>query len=309
MEKIILIFLILSIKCHSRVIDYIIPFYNFSLHNTPVIFTNETALKNELNYYKNFKKISLLHVAGSTITSILTITTVGLGSSLFIYVTPLSLTYWGYHVYVTHKSSHIEQKCKFLIEDDKNDNRFYPPWEEYLQEYLKLPKMLFNPILFAILIYFYVYAYFYLNYKIKKVSFWVILLSLFYTFSFLQSVQESNSNLKIKKQILRNELKWTCHVNRMSFRKKITKTIFSLFGIQTDKSGYLVGDTKCKELELEINKTDETFIDILYKTFTRSFLTILKELFNSLKFIDKILMILLSILLLIIKYKNKNKKN
>ncbi len=214
---------------------------------------------------------------------------------------PISMTYWGYNVYITHKSSHIEQKCKFLLEEDKNDFRFEKTW----QDYLRIPQILFNPALFLILSYLFIYFYLWLyqndSYypkvtRIRGVTFWIMLFSFFYTYSFLQSVKASSNKLDIKRVQLKKELTWKCHVNRMTFTRKLKKTLFSFFGIQTDEDGYLVGDKECKELEIRLYEIDESIIDILYQTFTRSFTSIISELFRSVKKTDKLLIIVLSIL-------------
>lgn len=89
---IFIIFIILNFGYSFKYLNYFIPFYNFSLHNTPVILTNETILENELKYYKEIKKISVIHVAGS---GIVALTTFGLSSIVFSFMAPVTFCYWG----------------------------------------------------------------------------------------------------------------------------------------------------------------------------------------------------------------------
>jgi len=294
---------------------YVFPIYDFNLHNTPVIFTNDTEIESEIKYYNKMRKTTIVHTYGSTILSFLGLTkflsfgaSVGILSSVVLYTTPISLAYWGYNVYITHKSAHLEQKCKFLLNENKIDDRYQKTWEEYL----RIPKILFNPILFAILIYLFLFVYvLYGNYiefaisttniKVPRVSFLIVLILFFYVYSFFQTIRSSNLKLDVKRGLIRKEIKWKCHVNRMTFTRKLKKTVFSLVGIQSDEDGYLVGDKECMNLELSLYNIEESIIDIMYKTITRSLLSIVKELFNSIRFIDKILIIFISIIFIILR--------
>ena len=70
-----------------------------------IVDTDKTNLESEVNYYNKIRKIGLIHTAGSTLTSLISLTSVGLGlSTISIFIAPVSLTYWGYHVYMTQKS-------------------------------------------------------------------------------------------------------------------------------------------------------------------------------------------------------------
>ncbi len=304
-----------KIKCFPNIFNHIgdftinhfLPFYNFSLHDTPVILTNDTVLIEEARYYNEMRKIGTLHVIGSSVPTVISVTgsIIG-GTMLFTYGAPLSFLYMGYHIYLTHKSAHLEQKLNFLIsEDHLTDMRFSKGWTEYL----RLPRFLFKPWIFAISLYSLLIVVVWKNIKrlreiktIESVKIYciqwavslLVLLFVIYFFSFLQMADESNKKLTIKDDFIREELRWKCHVRRMTFMTYITKLFKTLFSLQTDERGYSL-DKDCRKLELELYDLEEPTISIVYKTFVRSFTAIIKELFQSLEMVDKILLITLTV--------------
>lgn len=291
--QIICILFLFVIKFNNcSFLNYIIPFYKFELHPTPLIFTNTTNLKQEMTFYDNMKKYTVIHVAGSTLATVTMYTT-------FCYLTPIPVIYWSYHLYMFHKSSHMEQQCKFHI-NEKEDDRFKTgnKWYDY-----NIPEFIFSPILFCLTCWGFIII-FTVKYGISKKLF-IIILFIFYTYSFFQQIKDSIDRLTIKRDIIKRQLTYECNILRMSYRRRITKNIYSFFGMQTDKLGYLVNDKQCKQLEIDLYSLDESFIDILFKTFTKSILTIFKELYFSISTINKITILCSSFLFYkIIKYVN-----
>lgn len=291
--KLITIFLLMSYICNGcngsligKTFQYILPFYNFELHTTPMVFTNNTDMIEEIKFYDDMQKSTILHVAGSTIASVVVSTT-------FFYLTPIPITYWAYHIYVFQKSSHMEQKCKFIIDIDENDeNRFRSTNKWY---FYNIPEVFFNPIVFCLIVYIFLFIVI-CKYGISKKIIFSLLL-FFYTYSFFQQVKDSIDRLTIKREIKLRELQWKCNSLRMSFWKRTQKSFLTFWGFQTDKYGYLVDDKNCQRLENELYSIDESFIDILFKTFTKSILVIFKELYFSISLIDRILIIGFSIIM------------
>ena len=264
---------------------YLVPFYDFELHTTPMIFTNNTDMIEEMKFYDNMKRSTILHVAGSTIASVAISTT-------FFYLSPIPISYWAYHIYIFQKSSHMEQKCKFIIDVDENEEERFLTTNKWY--FYNIPEFFFNPILFCLFVYIFLFVII-LKYGLsKKIIFSLILF--FYTYSFFQQVKDSINRLTIKREIKLRELQWKCNSLRMSYWRRAQKSFLSFWGFQTDKYGYLVDDKDCQQLEIELYSIDESFIDILYKTFTKSFLLIFKELYYSISLIDRVLIVTFSLL-------------
>ena len=295
----VITFLLFGFGVCGKLTNIFFPFYNFSMHNSPVVFKNKTKLGNEMKYYAHIKKISLFHVVGSSITSLVVLTS-------FSYLAPLPLGYWGYHVYMNHKASHMEQQCSFIIVND--DYRFKKSWHEKIT----IPEVFFNPVVFLFLIYVFSFFLFFQRYDSAKnvgrgILYWIFILLLFlYSYSFIQTIIECRTLLLQERDFKRREIKWKCHLLRMTFWQRIKKTIFSFMGIQTDGDGYVLNE-ECKQLEMDLYKSGYSIIDIFYKTLIRPKITIIREIFNSISLINKIFIISLSIFGLFIKHLFKKK--
>jgi hypothetical protein len=283
--------------------------------------TNETKLKEQNGYYKEMRKISLVHTVFSSITTLA-------GFNTFLYIAPFtapisvpftvcSIFYGGYHMYMNYKSTHIEQVTEFYLHEDKYDSRFEPTW----QEKITIPEFLFNPVVFFVLVYLFTFFLYFFREKFQFVSFLkvdslslkILLTILFYlfiflvflyTFSFAQCIKESNTLILEKRSLKKREIKHKCHVLRMTFWQKVHHWIFGFFKIQTDKMGYVINE-ECIELELELYKINEPLINIFYRTFTRSYLVILNEILNSLSSLNKLFIISLIVLAIFIFIKKK----
>jgi len=275
-----LIFLIRLISC-SSFLNYIIPFYNFTLHDTPLVYNNDTTMENEISFYNDMKKSTILHVAASTVTSVVVVTTMWS-------VAPIPITYWAYHVYVFQKSSHIKQKCEYLVNDNNNDDKRYNRgWTP------NIPSFFFNPLFFCTvsligLILIIVYN------KLSITNIILLGLGFVYMYSFFQEVKISIDKIKIEKDLKLRELLWTCNILRVSYWGRIKKAL-TLSSIQTDDDGYYVNNKECQLLEVEYDTINESFIEILYRTFTKSIISIFRELFysfSSISLIDKILIVI-----------------
>lgn len=302
-----MIFILIFVFVNSKFTDYIFPFYNFSMHNHPVIWKNKTKLENEIVYYKEMRKLSLFHVVGSSVISLITLT------SMISPLAPIPITYWSYYVYMNWRSSHLEQNCEFNIEND--DVRFEKRWHERIV----IPEVIFNPISFLLLIYIFTFFLFWShNKKVKYeqslikqtgrgILFWIMMVLVFvYTYSFIQTSRESRAELLSNRDFVREEIKWKCHVSRMNFWRWLKINVFSLFGIQSDGDGYALTD-ECKELIIKLERMGDSFAEILYKTLVRPKITIIKEIFSSVNWLDKILMISLGAFIFFLRYLFKKK--
>lgn len=291
----IVILLSISVYCSNNWKSIIFPIYDFSLHNTPVIFNNKTYISNELNFYNNIRKVSFFHVFFSAGMSL-----VGLVHLLPTIITPFTLSYWGYTIYMNYKSAHIEQQCAFLLDEINMDKKYS---QLILGNRLKIPNFIFHPLTFYVILH--AYMLFICKKKnkldIKKLLF--ILIGLFYMFSFLQEIKHTVDSINIKKMQKLNELKWKCHVNRMTFWRSLMKQITSLWGKQSDKNGYLVGDKECDRIESELMNlmhNKESIIVILIKTLLKPLTTVIIELNRSISTFSKILIFI--IFFLCVKY-------
>jgi len=237
-------------------------------------------MENEISFYNDMKKSTILHVAASTITSVVVVTTMWS-------VAPIPITYWAYHVYVFQKSSHIKQKCEYLVNDNTNDDKRYGVgWTP------NIPSFFFNPLFFCVVSS--IGLILIIVYKLSITNMLLLGLGFVYMYSFFQEVKISVDKIKIEKDLKLRELLWTCNILRVSYWGRIKKAL-SFSSIQTDDDGYYVNDKECKMLEIEYNTINESFIEILYRTFTKSIISIFRELFysfSSISLIDKILIII-----------------
>ena len=282
----------------NKIFNALFPIFDFNLHNEPVIMLNETVLKEENEYYKEMRKITLIHAVGSSITTLV-------GGNIFFFIAPpliLPVTifggvYGGYHIYMNYKSTHIEQTTEFYLNGEKYDNRFEPTWGEYI----RIPEFLFNPVIFFVLIYIFLFFIYFKNKQsISRILYYIPFILLFvYTFSFLQSIKESNIITREMRVIKRREIKHECHCLRISFWGKVKLYWFSFFSIQTDKLGYYINE-KCTKLELELYAINEPLINILYRTFTRSILVIVNEILNSISLVNKLFFFALTTIIIFI---------
>ncbi|GAG53644.1 unnamed protein product [marine sediment metagenome] len=129
-----------------------------------------------------------------------------------------------------------------------------------------------------------------------------------YVFSFVQTKRESSAMLQAKKNALRNEIKWKCHSARMTFWRWVKINFWSLFGIQTDEDGYTLTE-ECKDKIIELENKGDSLADIFYKTLIRPKMTIIKEIFSSVYWLDKIFISSLIAFVLFLKYLFFKKKN
>jgi hypothetical protein len=290
-------FLLFESRAKAGLAEWVFPFYDFSMHNEETVLVNKTKLGEEMEYYREIKKRSLFHIVGSALTGFVVLNS-------FAYLAPVTVSYWGYHVYMNHKAAHLEQQYEFYIKYDELDTRYDKTWLEWL----RIPDVLFNPVVFLFLLYLFMFCLtmlaptlFYKTTFVNKLIVWtVVVLLFFYSYSFCQALRESHTLQLEQRELKRRELKYNCHVNRMSFFNRLRRSFFgffTFFGFQTDEWGYDTGK-KCQELELELYKTDERMIDILYRTIIQAKLTIVEEILKmSLK--NKVFFICLIIIFVI----------
>lgn len=286
----IILLIILGARC--SLFTYIFPMYNFSMHDTPVVYVNDTELVEEVKYFEWMKKISVGHSIVSGVTSV---ALVGLAP----WAVPLPLTYWAYHTYVFHYSSHLRTKCEFEISE------FNDPFDKTKFSLLGcIPNYVYEPVFFVFISWFFIVIYTnFVRHKNWKMVI-LFLIMVIYTYSFFQILKESVDVLDITKSQKLKELKWKCHANRITFRQKMYLVWVSIIGMVTDKDGYII-NKECQKLEQDLSTAGLNLASILYKTFTTPITLIIREILDSIKLRDKIFLSLLFIAItsICIKYR------
>lgn len=300
MKIIVFLFFVFA---NSFITEYLFPFYNFSMHNHPIVWTNKTHIKEEMGYYREMRKLSLFHTVGSAVG----------GLFAFTFITPavatLPVVYCVYYGFMNWHSAHLEQACEdhlFYV-----DYKYEKPWNERIV----IPEIVFNPVVFLLLIYIFSFFIFYRCYgntksitqKSRTFLYWFCMILLFlYTYSFFQKWRESRHLVNAERDYIRNEIKSRCRKGGLGFWSWVKKEIWSVFGIQTDQDGYNL-TPECKKLHLDLEKSGESIIEIFFKTIIGPKKTILKEIWYSINWLDKIFFITLATLIFFIKYLFKNK--
>ena len=289
--NLLLIILVVCIQCSNR-FQYVFPSYDFKMHNPPVVYVNDTEIQSWKNFYEEMKEISVVHTLVSGVVGLVTTT-------VFLPAVPLPLGYWAYHTYMLYYSSHMHQKCEFILEGDSliEQKRFYRSTK--LLNYI--PDWLLEPAAFAfhcwLAILFYT-----IFWKKKKIwHFVLLLLLLFYTYSFFQTLRSFDKITIVKRNNVMRELVWKCHSLKMTFTEKMKLTWLSFFGMHTDEYGFVI-NSKCQKLEEKLNELEINFVSVIYVTIMRSLLTIIREILGGISLTDKFLFIFTFLAICSIKY-------
>lgn len=300
MNVIFLLCLILGLV--GCLMEYIFPFYNYSLHTMPI-----TALRNtsngvafeQMQYYGKMKKITLIHTAVSTVLTI--------GAQFAVpWLSLPTLAYVSYHTWMFSGSKHEYSRCEHAITTAEKDD----PYSEsqhvnpYASLFNVIPWWLLEPAAFAIWVWVFCIGYIYCfpkkRSKVLTISLAVWLLIMFYTYSFLQISKESRNLQNIQYKMALTEFRYKCNVAKITHREKSTVKWLTLEGLHYDKHGYIISK-KCQDLENRMYELKYTLIDDVYKTFTRSGMTILKEISNSISLKDKLLLLCITLFIAYIR--------
>lgn len=290
-----LILLIIAItKCSN-----IFPIYSISVHQTPLLYKNETLMKTEEEYFEKMNKASTNHILGS-------VGTLALSIAIFPPLVPINAAYLLAHVGIKRYSYHMKRTFKFMIEEDYKDNKYDPSWIEKV----RLPNWITQPTSFIFLFILFLNLYSWLCFsKMTLVQFLLIgglmIILFLYTFSFIQHLNMEILKYDEYKKSIRKQIKWGYNEYRASWTQielMRLKSFFSWFGglIINKKSGYMINND-IRKLESEIYKS-VSMINIFIKTITSGPINILGNILDMISFVDKFILLTFFTLILFVLY-------